>query len=103
MSPWRLCAGFYEACLRPILQLPPRNLEQIHDIARPETPPDRIHADGLELPKAPPVFNCCKRRVRFRPKSTQKFCNLLGFRVKPLVNRVVCLAARGFAALPGVG
>jgi hypothetical protein len=103
MSPWRLCAGFDEACLRPILKLPPRDLQQIHDIACPKTPPDGIHSDSLESPKAPPVLNCHKRKVRFRLKSTQNIANLFRFRVKPFINRVVCLVLHPIRGVTGCG
>ena len=54
MPPWSLCAGFDEASLGPILQPPPRDLQQIHDVARPKTAPDGIHLDeGPKVPKAP--------------------------------------------------
>jgi hypothetical protein len=103
MSPWRLCAGFDEASLRPILQLPPRDLQQIHDVACPKAPPDGIHSDGLESPKAPPVLIRPKRKVRFRPKSTQNIANLFRFRVKPFINRELCLALRPIRGISGCG
>jgi hypothetical protein len=103
VSSWRLCAGFDEACLRPILKLPPRDLEQIHDIARPKTPPDGIHSDGLEMPKSSPSLGCRKRRVGFLPKSTQNTANLFRFRVKPFVTEGLCRIFRRVAALTGVG
>jgi hypothetical protein len=49
MPPWSLQAWFDEIRLSPILQLPPRDLQQIHDVARPKTVPYGIHLDGPEV------------------------------------------------------